>query len=165
MQRVYVTRLYTDTASQQTVLLMEATESKEEITLHVACQKAGVLALEAHGLNDRCPLYSMLLACVKQLGGAFDAVLLTKDDARGAGAAISLCKDGRATWIRADAVELIALALHLQLPIYVSEAVSREAGAPDTQQSSVEIPKVFHEAFGEDRRPEVDADSPPAPGD
>ena len=165
MQRVSVTRLYTDKASRQTVLLMEATESREEITLHVAWQKAGVLALEAHGLNDRCPLYSILLACVRQLGGAFGAVVLTTDDVDGASAAISLSKDGRATWIRADAVELIALALHLQLPIYVSNGETRETAAPDSRQSGVEIPKVFHEAFSEDRPAEPDADSPPAPGD
>ena len=165
MQRVAVTRLYKDTASQQTVLLMEATESREEITLNLAWHKAGVLALEAHGLNDRCPLYSMLLACVKQLGGALEAVLLTKDDGCGASAAISLSKDGRAVWIRADAIELIALALHLQLPIYVSKGESRGAAGPDSQPSGVEIPKVFHEAFSEDHHAEPDADSLPAPGD
>ena len=79
MERALVTRLYRDEASQQTVMLMEGTQSKERIKVTIPYQKAGILALEAHGLNDRCPLYGMFSQCVGELGAAFGSVVLNSE--------------------------------------------------------------------------------------
>ena len=75
MERALVKRLYRDETSQETVMLMESTQTKERIKITVPGQKAGILALEAHGLNDRCPLYGMFSQCVGALGAVFEAAL------------------------------------------------------------------------------------------
>ena len=61
---------------KEAVMVMEATQSKERIKVAIPCQKAGILAMEAHGLNDRCPLYGMFSQCVGELGGAFGSVVI-----------------------------------------------------------------------------------------
>ena len=82
MERALVTRLYRDEASQETVMVMEATQSKERIKVTIPCHKAGILALEAHGLNDRCPLYGMFSQCVGELGAAFGLVVINYEEPR-----------------------------------------------------------------------------------
>ena len=158
MQRVAITRLLREKASQETSLIMEATENNEEIRIGIPWRQTGVLALEARGLNDRCPLYSILLECVAQLGGSFGPVVITRDEVPGNRAAISLVTDGRTTWISADLVELIALALHLQLPIYVNEVVTRDTDEECAETGEAEIPSVFHETFQQDTLAERDED-------
>jgi len=158
VQRVSITRLLRDSASHETVLIMEVLDNDEELRVSVPCHKAVILALEAHGLNDRCPLYSIMLECVAQLGGTFGPVVITIDEMSGNGAAISLTQDGRTRWVSADLVELIALALHLQLPIYLSTVVSRSSTALDSDHPDLEIPSVFHETFKENTPAERDED-------
>lgn len=158
MQRVSITRLLKDRASHESCLIMEAQESGEELRISVPGHKAGVLALEAHGLNDRCPLYCILLECVAQLGGSFGPVVITIDEESGNGAAISLTQDGHTRWVAADFVELIALALHLQLPIYVSTVVSRNNERSNDSRSHSEIPEIFQETFKENIPAERDED-------
>ena len=160
MQRVSITRLLKERASHETILIMQALDNDDELRICVPWHKAGVLALEAHGLNDRCPLYSILLECVAQLGGSFGPVVITKDKVSGNGAAISLTQDGRTRWVSADLVELIALALHLQLPIYVNAVVSHNSNGSNTDPSEFEIPSVFHETFKEDMPAERDEGQP-----
>lgn len=156
MQRVTVTRLYRDRASHQTILQLEAVGSKQEIVVKVAEQKAGVLALEAHGLNDRCPLYSLIIACMNQLGGAFGAVAILTDEGRGNCAAISLSVQGEARWIRGDFVELIALALHMQLPILLSD----ERDSSLSAERDLDIPSEFYDAFRQDSLADPDENAP-----
>ena len=160
MQRVSITRLLKDRASHESFLIMAALESGEELRIGVPEHKAGVLALEAHGLNDRCPLYCILLECVAQLGGSFGPVVITRDEVYGDGAAISLSQDGRTRWVAADFVELIALALHLQLPIFISAVVSHNSNGSNTDPSEFKIPGVFHETFKENMPAEHDEGQP-----
>ena len=159
MQRVSITRLLRDRASHETVLILEASDNNEEITIGVPSHKAGVLALEAHGLNDRCPLYGILVECVAQLGGSFGPVVIMRDEESANSVAISLAHDGRTTWISADLVEVIALALHLQLPIYVNESVARGTHEEGAKKSEVEIPSVFRETFQQDTLAKRDEDT------
>lgn len=160
VQQVAITRLLKDKASHESVLMMQILESNEELTVRVPSHKAGVLALEAHGLNDRCPLYSILLECVSQLGGIFGPVVISLDEVSGNGAAISLKKDGHTRWVSADFVELMALALHLQLPIYVSAVAQRSSDRTNSDRSALEIPTVFHKTFEEDLLAERDEGRP-----
>ena len=71
-------------------MLMESTQTKERIKITVPYQKAGILALEAHGLDDRCPLYSMFSQCVGVLGAVFDVVVISREEQRRASGAIFL---------------------------------------------------------------------------
>lgn len=162
MQRVSITRLLRDKVSHETILVMEALDDSEEIRVSVPWHKAGVLALEAHGLNDRCPLYSLLLACVAKLGGSFGPVVITRQEDAGSEAAISLSHDGETGWVSGEFVELIALALHLQLPIYVSTIVARETEQETANQPGAEIPSVFRETFKQNMLAEGDEDAPSA---
>ena len=89
MERAVVKRLYRDESSRETVMLMESTHTKERIKIMVPCQRAGILALEAHGLNDRCPLYSMFARCVGELGAVFGVVVISCEETQPTSGAIS----------------------------------------------------------------------------
>ena len=151
MERALVKRLYRDEKSQETVMLMEATESKERIKVKIPCQKAGVLALEAHGLNDRCPLYTMFSQCVERLGGAFGAVVIACEEPECARGAISLSRGGNATWIAADVVELVAFAMHARIPIYIAspEDIVRPAQQEGAARHTIktQLPSVFEDVL------------------
>ncbi len=71
-------------------MLMESTQTKERIKITIPYQKAGILALEAHGLNDRCPLYSMFSQSVGALGAVFGVVVISREGQRRASGAIFL---------------------------------------------------------------------------
>lgn len=147
MERALVTRLYRDEASQETVMLMEATESKQRIEVTIPGQKAGILAMEAHGLNDRCPLYSMFSQCVGELGAAFGSVVINCEGRQCARGAISLSRDGRTTWIGGDVVELVAFAMHSQIPIYVSKSEPSETEDDVQPRAKTMLPSVFVDAL------------------
>ena len=119
MYKASVTRLYKDQSSQHSVLLLEAIENKEKFKITVPGHKAGILALEGHGLNDRCYLYGLLSECVSRLGGALGSVVVNLDRTRGVSGAIALKQGENRVWIKADVVELVAFALHVSLPIHL----------------------------------------------
>ena len=148
MERALVKRLYRDEKSQETVMLMESTESKERIKVAVPCEKAGVLALEAHGLNDRCPLYVMFSQCIEQLGAAFGAVVIACEEPECPRGAISITRGGSVTWIGADVVELVAFAMHARIPIYVTkpDGPAEDAGFR-RNNANTKIPSVFADAL------------------
>ena len=167
MERALITRLYRDEASQKTVMLMEAKESKELIKVTIPCEKAGILALEAHGLNDRCPLYGMFSQCVGELGAAFGSVVLNCEGPRCTQGAISLSHGGRTTWIGGDVVELVAFAMHAHIPIYVSKSAPSESEEDDGQpRAKTMLPSVFVDALEDILSSESGADhSPSDPSD
>ena len=153
MERASVTRLYRDRSSQETILLMQEEKSKERIRITVPAHRAGILALEGHGLNDRCALYRILSECVAELGGSLGSVVVTANDDKGVSGSISVCRDESIIrWIKADVVELVAFALHTQLPIYLNrtdklESAGESASVPET--SKIEAPSVFETALAE----------------
>ena len=148
MERAVVTRLYRDERSQEAVMVMEATQSKERIKVAIPCQKAGILAMEAHGLNDRCPLYGMFSQCVGELGGAFGSVVINCGGQGCPRGAISLSQEGRTTWIGADVVELVAFAMHAHIPIYVSKSDAPEPEEGEARpHAKTMLPSVFADAL------------------
>ncbi len=58
-------------------MLMESTQTKERIKITVPYQKAGILALQAHRLNDHCPLYRLFSQCVGAFGAVFGVVVIS----------------------------------------------------------------------------------------
>ena len=153
MERASVTRLYRDSSSQETILLMEEEKSKERIRITIPAHRAGILALEGHGLNDRCALYRILSECVVELGGSFGSVVVTANDDKGVSGSISICRDESIIrWIKADVVELVAFALHTQTPLYLNrtdklESAGENAGVRETPKT--EAPSVFETALAE----------------
>ncbi len=149
MERALVTSLYRDESSRETVMVMEATESKQKIRVKIPCQRANILALEAHGLNDRCSLYSIMSQCVGELGAAFGSVVITKEEPGPVSGVISISRSGHTTWIAADVVELVAFAMHARIPIYVRRSEtsqsSRQGPPPDRSQ----LPDVFEDALAD----------------
>ena len=149
MERAVVTRLYRDESSHETIMLMEGTTSRERFKVKIPWQRAGILAMEAHGLNDRCPLYGMFSQCVEELGGCFGSVVITENEPQAPSGAISLSKGGRTTWVDAEVVELVAFAMHTRIPIYLSR--SEAAGTA--------LPSVFEEALVDILSTEPDAEA------
>ena len=157
MERASVSRLFKDQATQKTTLMLEAVESKERYKITVPSHKAGILALEGHGLNDRCPLYGILSECVLRLGGAFSSVVVELDKTNGVSGKLSLSKGGGVSWIESDVIELVAFALHVQLPIYlkVSDGDSGdESDADGSHSEPAPIPAVFEDALSEILNPD-----------
>ena len=92
MELASVTRLFKDQSTQKAILLLETVGSKETFKITLPGHRAGILALEGHGLNDRCTLYGILSECVDLLGGSFTSVKITLDKTRGVSGAISLAQ-------------------------------------------------------------------------
>ena len=154
MKRASVSRLFRDKKSRHAKLLLQAVDSGENFTITLPEHKAAVLALEGHGLNDRCGLYWLLSQSVAALGGTFGSVIVTLADS-GVRGAISLSTGGEAKWFDADVVELIALALHVDLPIYlkVADDEDDDKGGEDAEngapQADMPLPDVFEHALAD----------------
>lgn len=153
MKRASVSRLFRDKKSHHAKLLLQAVESGENFTITLPEHKAAVLALEGHGLNDRCGLYYLLSRSVAALGGAFGSVIVTLAES-GVSGAISLSTGGKLQWFDADVVELIALALHVDLPIYlkVDDDEDNDGGddaESDAPQADMPLPDVFEHALAD----------------
>ena len=147
MERASVTRLYKDRLSHEAVLLLEGKRSKQSFKITVPMNRASILALEGHGLNDRCSIYGVMSECIDRLGGAFDSVVVRLDRGRGVTGSIALSKDGEVSHISADAVELLAFALHVQLPIYVDVTDRLSADEAQLQEPEQTLPEVFESAL------------------
>ena len=163
MERAVVKRLYRDESSRETVMLMESTHTKERTKIMVPCQRAGILALEAHGLNDRCPLYSMFSRCIGELGAVFGVVVISCDGPQNTSGVISVSHEGRTTWVDADVVELVAFALHARIPIYLDRPGETDARGESPAPNGARIPSVFEAALKDILAP--DAESGPASAD
>ena len=136
-------------------MLLETVVSSRKVRVTVPWTKAGVLALEAHGLNDRCALYGVFADCVRELGDSFRSVVVTCDGSQDVRCAISVSTGGRTAWIAADVVELVAFALHTGLPVYVG---TPETHSGDSDLRETKVPAVFADAIsdilGTDRHPD-----------
>ena len=153
MKRASVSRLFRDKKSHHAKLLLQAVDSGEKFTIALPEHKAAVLALEGHGLNDRCGLYYLLSQSVAALGGTFGSVVVTLADS-GVRAVISLSTGGEPKWFDADVVELIALALHVDLPIYLKVADDEDDDGGDNAESAdpqadMPLPDVFEHALAD----------------
>ena len=154
MELASVTRLFKDQSTNKATLLLEAVETKEKFKITIPSHKAGILALEGHGLNDRCGIYGILSECVDQLGGAFTSVIVSLSKTKGVSAAICMSRDEEFTRIEADVVELVAFALHVQIPLFldvkdepsvvppIESSKQHEAGNPG-------LPAVFENVLTE----------------
>ena len=149
MELASVTRLFKDQSTQKATLLLEAVGTKERFKITIPSHKAGILALEGHGLNDRCGIYGILSECVHLLDGSFASVRVTLDKTRGVSAAIALSRNEELKWITADVVELVAFALHVQIPLFLD--VTDESGKAETssQPKSRDLPAVFENVLTE----------------
>ena len=160
MERASVKCLYRDRSSHETIMLMETVTSGQKIRVTVPWANAGVLALEAHGVNDRCALYGVFAECVRELGGAFRSVVVTGDESEDVRCAILLSAGGRTTWISADVVELVAFALHVRIPIYVDRTGTFGSGCAGSDRREPEIPTVFVDAISDILSSEARVDPP-----
>ena len=154
MELASVTRLFKDQSTQKATLLLEAVGTKERFKITIPSHKAGILALEGHGLNDRCGIYGILSECVHLLDGSFASVTVTLNKTRGVSAAISLKRGEDLTWINADVVELVAFALHVQIPIFLdvtdeSNDVESSRGKAVPKEEDPTLPTVFENALTE----------------
>ena len=150
MQRASVTRLYKDRASHEAIMLLEAKDTKERFRVTLPVSRAGILALEGHGLNDRCPVYRILSECVAAFGAGFGSVIVTLDEANGVSGAVSISRNEEViSWINADVVELVAFALHVQIPIYVHQRDANDPEDSTPYTNAASLPTVFEDALSE----------------
>ena len=148
MKRASVSRLFRDKKSHHAKLLLQAVDSGENFTITLPEHKAAVLALEGHGLNDRCGLYYLLSQSVAALGGTFGSVVVTLASA-GVSGVISLSVDNKPKWFDADVVELIALALHVDLPIYLKIVDDDDGDGEKIEETDIPLPDVFEHALAD----------------
>ena len=154
MELASVTRLFKDQSTQKAILLLEAVGSKEKFKITLPGHRAGILALEGHGLNDRCTLYGILSECVDLLGGSFTSVKITLDKTRGVSGAISLAQGEDLKWVKTDVIELVAFALHVQIPIFlnVTDEPGEEKpneGEAKREAKNPDLPAVFENVLSE----------------
>lgn len=149
MKRASVSRLFRDKKSHHAKLMLQAVDSGENFAITLPEHKAAVLALEGHGLNDRCGLYYLLSQSVAALGGTFGSVVVNLASS-GVSGVISVSVGGKPKWFDADVVELIALALHVDLPIYLKLAEDDEDGGGESADGAdMPLPDVFEHALAD----------------
>ena len=52
-------------------MTLEVKDGGDEFSINMPASSAEIIALEGHGLNNRCSTYSIFSDCVAALGGAF----------------------------------------------------------------------------------------------
>ena len=153
MELASITQLYRDKSSNESILLMETIGHKEKVMIRLPCHNADILALEAHGLNNRCLLYSMLVECVSELGGSLGSAVVSIDPSQAVSGAMSLSKSGQTIWMQADVVELVAFAMHMKVPIYLNNTNDPKGAASDPGQRKTGLPTVFEDALADILKP------------
>ena len=161
MELASVTRLFKDQSTQKAILLLEAVGSKEKFKITLPGHRAGILALEGHGLNDRCPLYGILSECVDLLGGSFTSVKITLDKTQGVSSAISLTKGDDIKWVTTDVIELVAFALHVQIPIFLDVTDDPVKCDQNSRRNDPDLPAVFEDVLTEIMCSKSDSHSTP----
>ena len=150
MQRASVTRIYKGRSSHEAIMTLEADDGGEEFSVNMPAASASIIALEGHGLNDRCPAYSIFSDCVAALGGAFGSVVITFVDSRPANAAMAIARDEKIiSWIGGNIVELVAFALHVKLPIYVHSRDTSDNVYPSPQSRKTPVPSIFEDVLSD----------------
>ena len=149
MRRASVTRLFRKPSSSQAVLLVETAATREKFRMTVSAPAAGILALEGHGLNDRCSLYRLLMDCVSSFGASLTSAVVHLDPSHGVTGAISVSLGEDVSWIEADVVELVALALHATIPIYLDLVDGDEIESESSASTITQLPTVFEDALAE----------------
>jgi len=154
MELASVTRLFKDQSTQKPTLLVESVGTKERFKITIPSHKAGILALEGHGLNDRCGIYGVLSECVDRLGGSFASVIVRLDKTSGVSAAICMSRDDQVIRFNADVVELVAFALHVQIPLFLDVVdESAEGGRSESSETpesvSPGLPAIFENVLSE----------------
>lgn len=151
MELVQVNKLYQEKTSRECVVVLEGRESRKETRLVLPEREAAVLALEAHGVNDRCSLYHVLTTCVAHLGGAFCNVVIRLDSNSEAAAYLTITQGSDHKSLNVNTGEVLALALHGGLPIYLDHSVHgpRMEGDAPGEQGSVGVPQAFESLLSE----------------
>ena len=153
MELASITQLFRDKSSNEPVLLMETVVHKEKVMIRLPCNNADILALEAHGLNNRCLLYNLLVDCVRELGGTLGSAVVNIDPSHAVSGTISLSKSGQTVWLPADVVELVALAMHIKLPIYLSKSGNPATRGSDSLPQATGLPTIFEDALADILKP------------
>ena len=146
MELVKVDRVYVERTSRKCIVVLGGALTRTRTRLVLPEREAAVLALEAHGLNDRCGLYHVLTTCVSSLGGAFCRVVIKLEADREAACHLTLLQGSAHKSMGVNVGEVLALALHGGLPIYLDR--SAHDGSPEDQTvrqaaGVSELPPVF----------------------
>ena len=142
MELVQVNKLYLERETRECVVLLEGCKSGAQTRLILPEREAAVIALEAHGVNDRCSLYHVLTSCVAHLGGAFCNVTIKLNAKSEAASYLTLLQGKEHKSLNVNVGEVIALALHGGLPIYLDK--SEYDGSPeDSAHDESAVPHAF----------------------
>ena len=141
MELVQVNRLYVEKETRECVVILEGCKSGSQTRLILPEREAAVIALEAHGVNDRCGLYHILTTSVAHLGGAFCNVTIKLNAKSEAASFLVLLQGKEHKPLSVNVGEVIALALHGGLPIYLD--TSDAGGAPKASTEEATVPHAF----------------------
>ena len=146
MELVQVNKLYLEKESKECVVVLQGCKSGARTRLILPEREAAVIALEAHGVNDRCGLYHVLTTCVAHLGGAFCNVTIKLNDRSEAASYLTILQGEDHKSLNVNVGEVIALALHGGLPIYLDTSDARGDAEDAPKASAPEeaaVPHVF----------------------
>ncbi len=142
MELVQVNRLYLEKESKECVVVLQGCKSGAKTRLVLPEREAAVIALEAHGVNDRCSLYHVLTTCVTHLGGAFCNVTIKLNARSEAASYLTILQGEDHKSLNVNVGEVIALALHGGLPIYLDTS-DYEGGPEHSTPGEAAMPHAF----------------------
>lgn len=154
MVEVTVSRLGVDAASQAFVLVLEEREGERQLPIWIGRPEAEAIAAHLNGIRRERPMtHDLAQSLVSALGGLLRRVQVTKVQKGTYFAELHLTRAGQAIVVDARPSDAIALALRLEAPIFVAEALfdededegtgPEEAPAGDEDHLSAEELKRF----------------------
>ena len=153
MELVQVNKLYLEKESKECVVVLQGCKSGAKTRLVLPEREAAVIALEAHGVNDRCGLYHVLTTCVTHLGGAFCNVTIRLNARSEAASYLTILQGEDHKSLNVNVGEVIALALHGGLPIYLDTS---EGGPEASTLEEAAVPHAFESLLSDLARTDPD---------
>ena len=74
---------------------------------------------------------------------------ITLDKTRGVSSAISLAQGEDIKWVSTDVIELVAFALHVQIPIFLNVTDDPDESDQNSERNDPDLPAVFEDVLTE----------------
>jgi uncharacterized protein len=161
MVEVTVARLGLDAASSAFVVILEDRSGERELPIWIGRPEAEAIAAQLNGIQRERPMtHDLMKQVVTGLGGLLRRVQVTHVHQGTFHAELHLVRGGQAVVVDARPSDAIALALRLEAPIFVAEALfsddedeglrAPDAGGDDDPLSAEELKRHLAQLRPED---------------
>jgi hypothetical protein len=140
MVRVEIDSIRVSLMSQDRVIILKDTTSQRYLPIWIGAPEAEAIRVELQGVQLTRPLtHDLLRSVIRELGGEVEHIFVSKLLNDVFYAQIKIKANGRTLDIDSRPSDAIALAVRLQVPIYVAEAVMQQASIEPEDEIDAEV--------------------------